>query len=171
MVKEWKDVQGYEGCYKISNFGEILGLPRNGTVKYPKLKKQSKWGDYLQIELSLNGTHKKYTVHRLVAKAFVPNPNNLPEVNHKDGCKSNNNASNLEWTTRKGNSDHAFSNGLMHPAKGENGNHKLFNKDIEDIRMLYDTGNYSQLDLAERYNINQSQVSRIITKRRWKHLP
>ena len=92
----WKDIKGYEGLYLISNLGNIKSLHnyRRGNIIKPKLKK-----GYYQVGLRKNNIRKWYAVHRLVALTFIPNPNNLPCVNHKDENKLNNNINNLEWCT------------------------------------------------------------------------
>lgn len=104
----WKDVKGYEGLYKVSNLGRVKALERkitysNGTEHtYPeKLKSQVNSCGYLAVTLCKNGKHKQIKVHRLVAEAFLPNNNNLPQVNHKDENKHNNNVENLEWCSAK----------------------------------------------------------------------
>lgn len=95
-MEQWRKIEGYEEFYEISSEGRIRGL-RRGMV----LKPQKRRHGYLCIELYKPGCRKKKeSIHRLVAKAFVSNPNNLPEINHKDECKTNNRASNLEWVTR-----------------------------------------------------------------------
>jgi hypothetical protein len=96
----WKDVVGYEGYYQISNLGRVKSLPRTNS-KYPEtiLKQWYIRKGYLQCQLSVNNIKKAFYVHRLVAIAFIHNPDNLPYINHKDEIKSNNNASNLEWCT------------------------------------------------------------------------
>ena len=98
MIEIWKDIKDYEGLYQISNLGRIKSLynyRRDGTnILKPKIKH-----GYYQIGLRKNGIRKFYNVHRLVAIAFIPNPNNLPCVNHKDENKLNNNINNLEWCT------------------------------------------------------------------------
>lgn len=99
----WKDVIGYEGLYQVSNLGRLKS-------KYRILKQSGK--RYWKVCLSKNNIHYRLDVHRLVAKAFIPNPHNYIEINHIDGNKHNNNVNNLEWTTRSENLKHAFRIGL-----------------------------------------------------------
>jgi hypothetical protein len=96
----WKDVVGYEGYYQVSNLGRVKSLPRVNS-KYPEtiLKQWYIRKGYLQCQLSINNIRKAFYVHRLVAIAFIENPNNLPFINHKDEIKSNNVVYNLEWCT------------------------------------------------------------------------
>ena len=112
--EEWKDIPGYEGLYQVSNTGKIKGLPRV-TVQNQILQERILIpgvinNGYLQITLHKNGEHKNFLVHRLVANAFIPNPKNLPEVNHKDEDKTNCNSDNLEWCTRKYNLNYGTRN-------------------------------------------------------------
>lgn len=94
----WRDIQGYEGIYEVSNYGNIRSL-KYGKFKYLKPRKDG--NGYFQVILCKNGQKKEYRVHRLVAMAFIDNPSNLPQINHKDEDKTNNKASNLEWCTNK----------------------------------------------------------------------
>ena len=106
MKKEyWKPVVGYENLYEVSNLGRIRSFDRwvkskNGSIRICRgriLKPYTNKDGYLCVVLSKNNKHKTYKVHRLVAEAFLPNPNNLPQVNHKDENKQNNNVENLEF--------------------------------------------------------------------------
>lgn len=99
--------------YEIDEYGNVY---RNKN----KLKPQVHNKGYLRVYLSKNGKVSKKYIHRLVAETFIPNPNNLPQVNHIDGNKKNNNVNNLEWVTSKENIIHAFKTGLSVIPKGEN---------------------------------------------------
>lgn len=121
MNEEWRDVVGYEGLYQVSSIGRVKSLFRyrdcgpKGLQPMPeRMLKQSRdkgQSKYLHVSLSKGGNVKTWSVHTLVAFAFIPNPNGLPMVNHKDTNKVNNCADNLEWTTRIGNAQHAVANG------------------------------------------------------------
>lgn len=102
---EWKLIAGFGGTYSVSNYGEVRN---NRTGKLMKPRKNEK--GYLRIGLTTNGKQKCMRVHRLVAQAFIPNPENKHEVNHIDFNKENNCVNNLEWVTCKENSDHSFGN-------------------------------------------------------------
>ena len=106
MEETWKDIKNYQGIYQISNLGKI----KNNKGKLLKQFKNHK--GYLTIQLSKNGDSKTYTVHRLVAQAFIPNPDNKPQINHKNCNKEDNKIDNLEWCTNNENKAHAKINGL-----------------------------------------------------------
>lgn len=103
MVEIWKDIVGYEGLYQVSNLGRVksLGNGKTHNSKERILKARKETNGYLRITLTKDGKQKKYTIHRLVATAFIPNPDNLPIVNHKDEDKLNNRIENLEWCDAK----------------------------------------------------------------------
>ena len=96
MNEIWKDVKGYEGLYQVSNLGNIKSFHKRS---YGNLLKLPIKKGYFQVGLRKNGIRKYYQVHRLVAEAFIENKQNLPQVNHKDENKLNNDVNNLEWCT------------------------------------------------------------------------
>ena len=113
MEEIWKDIQGYEGLYQVSNYGRIRSFKRmknNKEARQFKLTPNST--GYISVGLRKNGKKILYQVHRLVAESFIPNPENKPQVNHIDGNKTNNHISNLEWVTASENTQHAYKMGL-----------------------------------------------------------
>ena len=112
-MEVWKDIDGYDGKYQVSNYGNVRSFSKwkNGELLTPGISKTG----YYFVNLVRFGRKKIdcHRVHRLVAKAFLENPQELPEVNHIDGNKLNNNISNLEWCSRKANIQHAFDIGLI----------------------------------------------------------
>lgn len=110
MEEEWRPIKGYEGLYEVSNMGRVKSLHApQGII----LKQGTYPNGYMGANLSKDGTVNMKLVHRLVAIAFIQNPNNYEEVNHKDGNKKNNTVDNLEWCTRSYNLKHAYHNKLM----------------------------------------------------------
>ena len=107
-MEEWRDIEDYKGKYQVSNIGRVKSLERTiwtgkgyyKTLPERILKLRKRKDGYLQIKLYKDGAEKVYLVHRLVSEAFIPNPNNLPEINHKDENKQNNCVDNLEWCSR-----------------------------------------------------------------------
>ena len=106
-MEEWKDIKGYEGIYQISNKGRVKSLKFNKENILIPVKQNR---GYLFVNLCKNGKVKKYLIHRLVAEAFLPNPDNSPQVNHKDENKLNNNVENLEWCSNEYNINYGSRN-------------------------------------------------------------
>lgn len=113
MIEEWRKIEGYEGLYEVSNLGNVRSIDkwvnRNGDKYFKKgrvLKPMNDKKGYVMVNLSKEGKTKVCYIHRLVAKAFIPNPENLPEVNHINEVKTNNCVENLEWCTHEYNNNY-----------------------------------------------------------------
>lgn len=102
----WKPVVGYEGKYEVSNLGNVRSLDYRHTKTTHIIAKTYDSNGYFKVNLKVNGVAKNLTIHRLVAMAFIPNPNGFNQVNHKDENKENNNVENLEWCTASYNSSY-----------------------------------------------------------------
>ena len=135
----WKDILNYEGLYQISNLGNVKSLERthkiynykkkekvNRTIKEHIMAQEKSKTGYKNVALCKEGKSKLYLTHRLVAQAFISNPNKKPQVNHKDGNKLNNNVENLEWVTASENNKHAWDNKLK----------IISNKQLENAKAL-----------------------------------
>lgn len=169
----WVPITGYAGCYEISNFGNIRSLDRLGKDgRKVKGRKLSPTFDgkknYLTINLTINGIRRTALIHRLVAEAFVPNPSNLPEVNHIDECKTNNNVSNLEWCTRSYNCNYGT---LKHSRCGsKNPGAAITTETAVFIWKNHKSngGMYSTGELAKFAGTSPHNVWQISSGRRWK---
>lgn len=164
--ENWYDLLGYKDHYKISNFFRIKSLYRlvtrkDGAIiaKPEQLRKTSINSDgYIDIVLTKDGVSKTVGVHILMAKMFVPNPLNLPEVNHIDGDKLNCVAPNLEWGTHLHNMRHAVKSGLRRYQKGvNNGRYKI---PPEKVIEIY-ASKLRSLELAKTYGVTRSCIQRI----------
>tara|TARA_R110002020_G_C16256725_1_gene770182 strand:+ start:371 stop:877 length:507 start_codon:yes stop_codon:yes gene_type:complete len=168
-METWKDVKGYEGSYKVSSLGSIKSVIRFKVRTERILKQHILKGGYKYVELCLKGVRKKYLVHRLEAIAFIDNPENKPQVNHKNGIKTDNKLGNLEWNTRSENQKHAIKEGLR-TAKGEKNSQSKLNKyQVIDIRQKV-ADSYSTSWLARMYGVSPSTISDIKARRSWKHI-
>lgn len=179
MKELWKDIKGYEGCYQVSNLGRIKSLDRMTNNQYGeyfmkgRILKNSIIKDKGYCRVSLNNGNGKISkrVHRLVAEAFIPNPENKPEVNHKDGNKLNNCVSNLEWCTNKENIEHSIRTGLKKHCNGcSNSSSKFTEEDIIFIRKNYKKRDpmYGGVTLARRYSCCPQTIYDIVTKKHYK---
>ena len=178
----WKDIVDYEELYQISNYGRIFSkeriytgysyMAKRATIRRRKgrLLKLCVMNYYYGIVLCKNGVHKTFLIHRLVAKAFINNPTNLPVVNHIDFNMLNNNTENLEWCTQFENIRHTINHGRAKYAKGENaGQSKIKDCEVFDILEMFNNG-LSQTEIAKIKNMNQSSICRIINKKTYKHI-
>jgi len=163
----WKPIVSYESYYEVSNLGNIKALSRivptsKGVRKTnERIKKQvlNKSG-YKYITLNVNKKVSTFSVHRLVAKAFIDNPSNKTEVNHIDGNKANNKKSNLEWVTALENTQHSFKIG--HKSKRL----KLSLDKVIQIRYLFESG-MKNAEIAKFLSIPRKEIWRVVKRKSW----
>ena len=176
MQEDWKDILGYEGLYQVSNLGRVKRLPKttlrvDGSLlplKESILKKKASNNGYEHTCLTKEGSSSFFSVHRLVAEAFIPNPEKKYSVNHIDTNKHNNIVSNLEWSTREEQTQHAISMGKI-GIKGEcNVKSKLTQEQADSIRSVYKSGGATQLEISEEYGVSRQLVGFIINNKRYK---
>lgn len=158
-----KEIEGYPN-YLASDDGTIY----NRKTERP-LKPQKQWAGYKLVTLTNDsGKRSSIVVHRLIAKAFVPNPDNLPQVNHINGIKADNSALNLEWVTGSVNVQHAYDTGVRPTLYGEaTSGAKLTDSQVLAIRAAT---NVTQTKLADEYGVSASLISMIRAGKRWPHL-
>ena len=148
-IEVWKDIPGYEGLYQASNLGNIKSLNYNNTKKEKNLKSKYDKRGYLAIELRNNGKRYYTRVHRLVAQAFIPNPNNFPQVNHINEIKDDNRVENLEWCTNDYNTHYG-----THYKRAAESNYKKVN----------------QYDLNGNYIKTYNSISEAMNKTKTTHI-
>jgi hypothetical protein len=172
----WKDVEGYEGLYQVSNTEKVRSLDRYVKSRIGKrfakgrvLKQMLGKFGYLTVYLCNKKGKKRKPVHRLVAQSFILNPNNYLEINHKNGIKTDNRVGNLEWCTRSQNMKHAYINGLKSNRGEKHSQAKLTEKQVVEIKSKIIQG-CRNIDLAIEYNISAKNISNIKTSRRWAHI-
>ena len=158
-MEQWKDIEGFEN-YMVSSLGRFYSKKRDKIMKPTPDNK-----GYLRISFYEYGKSHTKKVHRLVAEAFIENPNNLPQVNHKNEDKLDNRVENLEWVDNGENQKHAIEHNLKRIVSGEE--HymcKLSDKDVEEIRRCYKFKHpiYNQVELAKKYGLSQAHISAII---------
>lgn len=156
----WKDVVGYEGLYTVNENGEIYST-RSKKILKPFFRGIRPDNKYLVVDLHKNNKGKTISVHRIVAETFIPNPDNLPCVNHKDGNKFNNCVDNLEWVTYAENNQHAVDNGLKKYKKGtENKLSKLSYEQVVEIKQNLILGDpqFGARPLSKQYGVDHSII-------------
>ena len=176
LPEEWKDIPEYEGYYQISSWGRVKALTREIIRKdNVKIIRQERFlipsndNNYLRVKFTIDGVAKSLRLHRLLAEAFLinPNPDLWNIVNHIDGNKLNNNLSNLEWCSSSQNVKHAWDNKINNDSnyrKFKNGysRRKFSEEQMDGIRQEYATGLFSYETLANKYDCGITTISRII---------
>ena len=145
--------------YFVNEQGEVFSTKRGGIKK---LKIHTRKIGYQTCVLGY--------VHRLVAETFIPNPDNRPEVNHKNGIKWDNRVENLEWVTKSENMNHAILNGLSNSIGETHYGAKLTEEQVIQIRELYATKKYTQRQLGKMYGVCFQHISKIVNNKQWKHI-
>lgn len=156
----WKPVPNYGKDYFVNTIGQVKSMISNKILKQAKTPK-----GYMTVSLSFFGDREKLYVHRLVASAFIPNAENKPQVNHKDGNKTNNCVDNLEWVTPQENMTHAVEKGLMNQRKGPNHKRsKLTCDQVEFIIKEYRSGTYKQRELGQMFGVSRELISKVLNR-------
>jgi len=172
----WKPVNGYEKYYQVSSLGRVRSLDRirncpnyiSSHIKGKILKPVITPAGYDRVTLSVNNNKKQKYIHRLMAIEFIPNPDNYPQINHKDGNPRNNALDNLEWCTAQQNVYHAAS--VLKTVGGENnGKSKLTENQVRRIRWLHTQGlSYSKISTI--FNVTVPNISTIVRRKTWKYI-
>lgn len=163
MNEVWRIIDGFADLYKVSNFGRVKSFNR-GKPKI--LKERISPNGYRFVALQVGGKKILKSIHRLVAEAFIPNPENKPQVNHINGVKNDNRVENLEWCTRSENIRHAVATGLK--ASGEdNYNAKITNEQARIIRE--NPNNLSIAQLAEEFNVSCNFIGAVQRGKTYRH--
>ena len=164
----WRDIEGFEGHYQISNYGRVKSF-KNGEViiRKPHVDKDG----YLQICFCDKSNHKWFKVHRLVAIAFIPNPENKETINHIDGCKMNNFVENLEWATRTENNQHAVRIGLMKSGSAHR-DAQLTDEQVRCCRQVHISGDkeFGTNALARKFNVSRSAMYLLLNYKTYKNV-
>lgn len=165
MIETWLPVAGYEGLYEVSTEGNVRSLLTGKILQAGYSGKRVP-----SVCLSKNGKQTTKAVHRLVAKAFLPNPHNKPQINHIDGNRDNRSVTNLEWATQHENMIHAYRIGLRYGKKGEkNPNALLSSKKVLRIRELRSQGK-AYPEIGRIIGVEAGTVANVILGRSWSHV-
>lgn len=166
MLEVWKSLPGYEDLYEVSNFGRIKSLRYNHTKEAKILSTYVNQNGYMCVKICRQGI-KQCLVHRLVAMLFVPNTDNKPHINHKDGNKANNTSDNLEWCTRSENQLHAcrvLGKGILEM----NGASKLTHVKAKEMRELFQREKLSYRRLGALFGVSDTLARSVILNKSWR---
>lgn len=178
MIEEWRNIREFEGWYQVSNDGKIRSLDRDiidgRKIKGKLLKQYVDEQGYKRVRLCRGGKHFNKQVHRLVADAFIPNPFNLPVINHVDENPGNNRVENLEWCTVKYNVNYGH-RAERYAAKTQGESHymhKLTEEDVINIRKEYKRGvkGFGTESLGKKYGVHRMTIKALLEGKSWKHI-
>lgn len=178
-----RDIPGYEGLYAVTEDGRVWSHPKktqvgsNGGVRTDGGRwlnpiRVTKRTAHLRVYLHTNGKTSGLLIHRAVALSYIPNPQGLPHINHKDGDPTNNRVENLEWCDAAANARHAVANGLTKMPKqsgAANSQSKLTEHDVRSMRVAH-AGGESCAAIARRLSLNPKTVWDIVHRKRWEHV-
>ena len=157
----WREITS---DYQISTFGRVKSFCQGKVIIRKPVNKRG----YLVVDITINGKKKYFSIHRLVALAFIPNPSNLPQVNHQDGHKFNNYVDNLEWSTGQKNTQHAYDMGLNIASHGFEHYNAKFTNEADIIYIRENPDNLSGKALAKKFNVDPMTISYIQRGERYK---
>jgi hypothetical protein len=168
MEEIWKDIAGFEGLYQVSNLGNVKRLVSERVFEERLIGRSIDRYGYVKRVLSKDGKNNCFTEHRLVAMAFIDNPNNKATVNHKNGIKTDNRVENLEWCTNQENMKHAIETGLKDQKGIKHHKCKLTEEQVLEIRKI----GFSQTrtSLSKKYGVSRTNILGIIKGKFWKHI-
>jgi len=168
----WKQITGYENLYEVSNLGRVKSLIRTKHIKEDRIMKPTAHcTGYQIIGLTVNGKQKLFRLHRIVALHFCEKKDDCDVVNHKNGIKDDNKASNLEWTTVSGNTSHSFAMGLQSVRRGQESNLSVLSEsDVIKIREKFKEGGYTKKQIGLLFNVSRTCIHHIVNRINWKHI-
>lgn len=176
LIEQWKPVVGFEALYMVSDLGRIKSLQKirknryTYCVKNERILRQADKEGYLSVALANYGTPTSFTVHIIVASAFIENPNKYPEVNHKKGNKKDNRAFELEWITHQKNIKHAFDIGIKSQVGSKCPRAKLNEAKVLEIRRKFKPLAYTYKMLSAEYGVSVVAIKKILNKTNWAHI-
>lgn len=169
--EEWRPVVGFEEIYAVSSLGRVKRVLETSYARSGIILRQRTKNGYKTLGLSKNNYQRAFFVHRLVAIAFIANPEGKHFVNHIDSNRGNNSLVNLEWCTRIENAQHAKRNGRYNAAKGENQwAARLTEAEVIKIISLASEGSLKRAEIGKIFNVSGENVSSIIHRRTWRHV-